>query len=272
MVGRDLGDFFGVRTRNEPGQSVLTVRGLSRGSRVRNCSFEVRQGEIVGIAGLIGAGRTELIRSIFGADRATRGEVHLNGKASLVRSPHAAIRHGAAMVPEDRKTHGLLIELPIAQNISLAELTTHGRFWLRTAQERTTVEEMTRRLQIKITDPWRPAGSLSGGNQQKVVLAKWLAIDPDLLILDEPTRGIDVGTKYELYKLIDALAAKGKAILIVSSELPEILALADRILVMSDGEIVSELGHEDASEELIMSHAAQQQPVLAGAPTDREYR
>lgn len=259
MVGRDLGDAFDIRTQHQLGEPVLTVRDLSRGARVRACSLEVRRGEIVGIAGLVGAGRTELIRAIFGADRAERGEVILNGKAGIIRSPLAAIEQRAAMVPEDRKAHGLLVDLPIAQNISLADLTTRGGFWLRAAQERARVQELTQRLQIKLGNPWSAANSLSGGNQQKVVLAKWLAIDPDLLILDEPTRGIDVGTKYEIYKLIDALAGQGKAILLVSSELPEILALSDRVLVMSDGAIVAQLGREEASEELILAHAAQQQ-------------
>jgi ABC-type sugar transport system ATPase subunit len=259
MVGRDLGDMFGIRTRHDAGEPILVIRNLSRGERVQNCSLDVRRGEIVGIAGLVGAGRTELIRAIFGADRAESGEVELNGKAGIVRSPVAAIDQGAAMVPEDRKRHGLLIDLPIAQNISLADLTTRKGFWLRAAQERARVEEMAQRLQIRMSNPWSAAGSLSGGNQQKIVLAKWLAIDPDLLILDEPTRGIDVGTKYEIYKLIDSLAAQGKAILLVSSELPEILALADRVLVMSDGEIVAELGHDEASEEVILAHAAHHQ-------------
>ncbi len=256
MVGRDLGDFFGVRNRKPPGETVLRTRRLSRGDRVRNCSFEVRRGEIVGIAGLIGAGRTELVRAVFGADRADHGDVELLGRIGLLPSPQAATHHGAAMVPEDRKRHGLLIDLPIAHNISIADLAARGSFWLRSAQENERVESMTERLQIRISDPARAAGSLSGGNQQKVVLAKWLAIEPDLLILDEPTRGIDVGTKYEIYKLIDSLAAQGTAVLLVSSELPEVLALADRILVMADGEIVAELDHGSATEELIMEHAA----------------
>jgi ABC-type sugar transport system ATPase subunit len=256
MVGRDLGDFFGIRQRLEPGEALLTVRNMTRGRRVRDASFEVRRGEVVGIAGLIGAGRTELVRAIFGADRAERGEVELNGRAGLVRSPLAAIDRGAAMVPEDRKGHGLLVDLPIAQNMNLADLANRGGFWLRSRRERQRVAAMTWQLQIKFSDPWRSAGSLSGGNQQKVVLAKWLAIDPDLLILDEPTRGIDVGTKYEIYRLIDALVQEGKAILLVSSELPEILALSDRILVMADGVIVGELGHGEATEERILGLAA----------------
>ncbi len=258
MVGRDLGDLFQIRHRSEPGEAILTVRHLSRGRHVRDSSFEVRRGEVVGVAGLVGAGRTELIRAVFGADRAEGGEVTLRGRAGLLGSPQEAIRQRAAMVPEDRKAHGLLIDLPIAQNVALADLAAHGGFWLRPRRELARARGLVSDLQIKAPRLWKGAGSLSGGNQQKVVLAKWLAIDPELLILDEPTRGIDIGTKFELYKLIDGLAARGKAILLVSSELPEILALSDRVLVMKDGALVAELSHAEASEEAILSHAARE--------------
>lgn len=160
------------------------------------------------------------------------------------------------MVPEDRKAHGLLVDLPIVQNVALANLAERGHFWLRPRRERAEARELVARLQIKAPRLWQGANSLSGGNQQKVVLAKWLSLDPDLLILDEPTRGIDIGTKFELYRLIDGLAARGKAILLVSSELPEVLALADRVLVMRDGALVAELPHGEASEESILIHAA----------------
>lgn len=256
MVGRDLGDFYSVRNRQEPGEMVLSVQNLQRGNVLRNCSFDVRRGEIVGIAGLIGSGRTELVRAVFGADRATGGNVVLNGRVGLVRSPGQGVDEGAAMVPEDRKQHGLHLDLPISQNIALAELNQKGPFWLRMGSERRLVSEMIERLQIKVGDPQKPASSLSGGNQQKIVLAKWLATQPDLLILDEPTRGIDVGTKYEIYRIVDQLVSDGCAVLMVSSELPEILALSDRVLVMSEGEIVTELERADATEETIMSFAA----------------
>jgi len=256
MVGRDLGDFFGVRTQNAPGETVLEVRDLSRGTRIQDCSLEVRRGEVVGIAGLVGAGRTELIRAIFGADKADRGAVRVKGRIGLLTNPGTAIGTGMGMVPEDRKAHGLLIDLPIQQNISLVGLASGSGFWLHRRRERALMREMTEQLQIRATDPQKPAGSLSGGNQQKIVLAKWLAINPDLLILDEPTRGIDVGTKYEIYKLIDAFVAGGKSVLVVSSELPEILALCDRILVMRDGALVGELDHNDASEAAILELAA----------------
>jgi len=196
-----------------------------------------------------------LVRALFGADRAAAGSVELNGKAGLMRSPQQAIDRKTAMVPEDRKGQGLLIEMPIAENIVLAELAAHGGFWLNPRRARQTARRLQGELQIKAPRLWQSASSLSGGNQQKIVIAKWLAIDPDLLILDEPTRGIDIGTKFELYRLIDAFAAQGKGVLLVSSELPEILALSDRVLVMRNGTIVAELSHEQATEEAILSYA-----------------
>lgn len=261
MVGRDLGDFFGVRNRSKPGDGVLQVRDLTRGVAVRDCSLTVRRGEVVGIAGLVGAGRTELVRAIFGADRATGGQVQLRGKVGLVSQPTSAISAGVGMVPEDRKAHGLLIDLPILQNISLVRMASERGFWLHRRRERALMAEMRDQMQIRAADPMKPAGSLSGGNQQKIVLAKWLAINPELLILDEPTRGIDVGTKYEIYKLIDAFVASGRSVLLVSSELPEILALSDRIMVMRDGALVGELAHEQASEAAILELAAQRDAI-----------
>ncbi|MCC6313940.1 MAG: sugar ABC transporter ATP-binding protein [Thermomicrobiales bacterium] len=263
MVGRDLGDLFQIRQRGEPGAPMLTVRGLTRGRHVRDANFEVRRGEIVGIAGLVGAGRTELIRAIFGADRADRGAITLNGRVGLLSSPAAAIRQGAALVPEDRKAQGLSIEQSIAENVALANVAANGGFWSRPRAERSLVERMVADLRIKAPQPWRAVASLSGGNQQKVVLAKWLALDPDLMILDEPTRGIDIGAKFEVYRLIDGLANAGKAVLLVSSELPEILALADRILVMRGGAIVAEMTHDAASEEAILSAAVRDRAATA---------
>jgi ABC-type sugar transport system ATPase subunit len=255
MVGRDLGDLFQIRQRREPGVPVLSVRDLALQRDGPGASFEVRRGEIVAIAGLVGAGRSELVRAIFGADRAARGEIDLNGTAGLVRSPEQAIARQTAMVPEDRKRQGLLIDQPIADNVALADLAANGGFWLRPRQMQRTVRRLQADLRIKAPRLWQSASSLSGGNQQKVVIAKWLAIDPDLLILDEPTRGIDIGTKFELYRLIDEFAERGKGVLLISSELPEILALADRILVMRNGAVAGELTHEEASEEAILSYA-----------------
>ncbi len=266
MVGRDLGDLFQIRTRREPGEPILTVRRLATSRHGPETSFTVRRGEIVAIAGLVGAGRTELVRAIFGADRAASGDVELNGRVGLIRAPQQAIAQGSAMVPEDRKAQGLLVDLPIADNVGLADLAANGGFWLRRRQAQRTVRRLQDELRIKAPRPWQSASSLSGGNQQKVVIAKWLAIDPDLLILDEPTRGIDIGTKFELYGLIDGFAERGKAVLLVSSELPEILALADRVLVMRNGAIVAELSHEEASEEAILSHAVGEADEAAASP------
>jgi ABC-type sugar transport system ATPase subunit len=256
MVGRDIQNLYEVRNRQMVGEKVLEVRDLTRDNQFENCSLHVSKGEIVGIAGLVGAGRTELIRSIFGADKAKRGFVKLRGKTGLVQSPLMAIQSGAAMVPEDRKAHGILIDLPIYQNITLAFHALRKGFWVSGKQELHHVEQQVRDLKIKAAQLRNFAGSLSGGNQQKLVLAKWLMIEPGLLILDEPTRGIDVGAKFELYKLIDELAAKGAGILLVSSELPEIISLSDRVLVMNSGSIVAELNHTEASEEVILFHAA----------------
>ena len=257
MVGRDLGDVFQIRQRRVPGEPVLAVRRLALANRRTGpeASLTVRRGEIVGIAGLVGAGRTELVRTIFGADRAAHGDVELNGRAGLIRSPEEAIDRSSAMVPEDRKAQGLLIDLPIADNVELADLAANGGFWLRPREMHRSVRRLQDELRIKAPRLWQSASSLSGGNQQKVVIAKWLAIDPDLLILDEPTRGIDIGTKFELYKLIDGFAERGKGVLLVSSDLLELLALADRILVMRNGAIVAELGHDAASEEAILAYA-----------------
>jgi ABC-type sugar transport system ATPase subunit len=257
MVGRDLGDLFQIRQRRQPGDPVLSVHRLALENHrdAPEASFTVHRGEIVGIAGLVGAGRTELVRTIFGADQAAHGNVELNGRAGLIRSPEQAIDQSAAMVPEDRKAQGLLIDLPIADNIELADLAANGGFWLRPRDLQRTVRRLQDELHIKAPRLWQSASSLSGGNQQKVVIAKWLAIDPDLLILDEPTRGIDIGTKFELYKLIDGFAERGKGVLLVSSDLLELLALADRILVMRNSAIVAELGHDAASEEAILAYA-----------------
>jgi ABC-type sugar transport system ATPase subunit len=204
------------------------------------------------------------VRTIFGADRAAHGEVELSGRAGLIRSPEQAIDLSSAMVPEDRKAQGLLIDLPIADNVELADLAAHGGFWLRPREMQRTVRRLQDELRIKAPRLWQSASSLSGGNQQKVVIAKWLAIDPDLLILDEPTRGIDIGTKFELYKLIDGFAAREKGVLLVSSDLLELLALADRILIMRNGAIVAELKQEEATEEAILAYAVGD-PVAATA-------
>jgi len=256
MVGRDMGDLYSVRHRQEPGEPILEVRGLCRGNRVTDCSLTLRKGEVVGISGLVGAGRTELVRAIFGADRPSSGQVVLRGRSGWIKSPLEAIRRGIGMIPEDRKAHGLLVNLPVYQNITLAYLAVKGAFWIRRGREEAMVQTRIDELQIKVPALRSPAGALSGGNQQKVVIAKWLMTEPDIIFMDEPTRGIDIGAKFELYHLIDQLAANGKTILLVSSELPEILALSDRILVMNQGRIVKAFSHDEATEELIMASSA----------------
>jgi len=257
MVGRSIGDLYAIRKRKSPGDVILEVEDLTRLPRVRNCSFRLRRGEVVGISGLVGAGRTELLRLVFGADRPDGGSLRIKGKVGFLGSPREAIKNKSGMIPEDRKAHGILVQLPIYQNCTLASLASGGSAWISRKKEMARVEEKIRELRIKAPEIKNPAGSLSGGNQQKVVLAKWLLTEPDILLMDEPTRGIDIGAKFEIYSLIDELAAAGMAILLVSSELPEILALSDRILVMSRGSIVKELDYREATEEIILTHSAQ---------------
>ncbi len=257
MVGRDVGNLYAIRKRNPPGEILVEAAHLSRGSRVIDCSVQLRRGEIVGLSGLVGAGRTELVRALFGADRANSGTVTIRGRVGIVRSPAQSIRTGVGMVPEDRKNHGLLIDLPIYQNITLSYHVRSPGFWISRPKELQMVERKVQDLRIKISSSAKAVTSLSGGNQQKVVLAKWLLNEPDVLLMDEPTRGIDIGAKFDVYTLIDSLAARGVAILLVSSELPEIIALSDRILVMKGGMIVKELDHSEATEERILSYCAQ---------------
>lgn len=255
MVGRELGDELQhVRTRGKaPGEVVVEVKDLKVSHESEPISFQVRSGEIVGLAGLVGSGRTELVRAIFGADHAAAGQVHVNGLVGLANSPANGARHGMALVPENRKEQGLHLELPISFNATLSELARNGKFWLRRRKMTDSVQQMASSLKIKTSSIDLPARSLSGGNQQKVVLAKWLLAKPQLLILDEPTRGIDVGARADFYRVIDGLVEDGMAVIIISSELPEVLALADRVLIISQGRIVRELAAADASEELILA-------------------
>jgi rhamnose transport system ATP-binding protein len=222
-------------------------------------SFEVRAGEIVALAGLVGAGRTEVACAIFGIDRYDAGSVTVNGKALRRGSPTTAMSAGIGLVPEDRRQQGLVMEMAIGRNISLASL---GRLqhlgFIRAGAERRFARDWAARLQVKYGRIGNPMTSLSGGNQQKVVLAKWLGRRPAVLIVDEPTRGIDIGTKAEVHRLLEELAATGVAILAISSELPEVLRLADRILVMREGRLVEEFAHADASEESIVAAATGQ--------------
>jgi len=226
-------------------------------------SFRVHRGEIVGLAGLVGAGRTELLRVLFGVDPAVAGQLHVAGHAVTFRSPADAIRAGVALVPEDRKQQALILEMTIQQNISLAGLSRHciGPGILSPRHERETANEMIRQLNIRTPSALQTVRHLSGGNQQKVVLGKWLSMRPRVLLLDEPTRGIDVGAKEEIYELMEALAESGVAILFVSSELEEIMGMSDRVLVMHEGCLSGQLARAELSEQAIMSLATGASPL-----------
>ena len=259
MVGRELRELF-PKEAAEIGDPLLEVRGLTREGVFRDVSFVLRRGEIVGLAGLVGAGRTEVARALFGIDRLDEGEILQRGERVRIGSPSDAVRAGMAFVPEDRQHQGLVLEMAIEQNATLPIIRRLTRLGLvRRRRERAVAREYTGRLQVRSAGLDRPATSLSGGNQQKVVLAKWLATDPSLLILDEPTRGIDIGTKAEVHRIVSGLAAQGLAILLISSELPEVLAMADRVLVMHEGRITGEFARDEADQEKIMRAATGQE-------------
>ena len=241
MVGRSLDQEF-PKAAAELGEERLVVRGLSRGRRVREVSFGVRRGEVLGLTGLVGAGRTETARLIFGADRREAGIIKLDGKTLRLRSPREAVAAGICLLTEDRKTQGLVLGQSVRENFGLPNLASFA--WLGFIDQKREAEALevhVGKLQIKLSSADQSVGTLSGGNQQKVVLAKWLELNAEVIIFDEPTRGIDVGAKYEIYQLINRLAAAGKAILMISSELPEVLGMSDRILVMHEGRVTGEI-------------------------------
>ena len=255
MVGRDIAQLF-PKVEAEIGDAVLRVAGLSSAGVFSDIDFEVRSGEIVALAGLVGAGRTEVARAVFGIDGYDRGSVELLGRPLRPRDPQAAIDAGIGFVPEDRRKQGLVMDLSVARNATLTLRNSLARFGLiNGGRERAVAAEWTKRLQVKTGSQEYAVATLSGGNQQKVVLAKWLATEPKLLIVDEPTRGIDVGTKAEVHRLLSDLAGRGIAILMISSELPEVLGMADRVLVMHEGRITAQLDRADATPEAVM-HAA----------------
>ncbi|AWS43066.1 sugar ABC transporter ATP-binding protein [Streptosporangium sp. 'caverna'] len=255
MVGRDL-DALYPKQETVAGEVALKVDRLTREGVFADVSFEVRRGEIVALAGLVGAGRSEVARAIFGIDRFDAGSVTVGGTRLPAASPTAAMAAGLALVPEDRRQQGLVMELSIERNIGLAGLRDLRKGPLISrAAERDRARDWAVRLQLKFGRLTDGVGVLSGGNQQKVVLAKWLATDPSVLIVDEPTRGIDVGTKAEVHRLLSELAAQGIAVLMISSDLPEVLGMADRVLVMHEGRIAAEIPRADATEESVMSAA-----------------
>jgi rhamnose transport system ATP-binding protein len=262
MVGRELPER--VTQEQSIGKTVLQVERLTREGVFVDVSLEVRAGEIVALAGLVGAGRSEVACAIFGIDRYDGGRVTVDGTPLRRASPTAAMAAGVGLVPEDRRQQGLVMEMSIARNITLASLMRLRRAgFIRAAAERRFARDWAARLQVKYGRLSSPMTSLSGGNQQKVVLAKWLGRRPALLIVDEPTRGIDIGTKGEVHRLLEELAAEGVAILVISSELPEVLRLADRVLVMREGRLVAEFAHADATEESIVAAATGQQEEAA---------
>jgi rhamnose transport system ATP-binding protein len=255
MVGRDVER--AAHTAHTPGEVVLSVDRITREGTFMDISLEVRSGEIVALAGLVGAGRSEVARAIFGIDPYDVGTITLSGRKLHKRRPTAAMEAGMGFVPEDRRQQGLVMEMSIARNIALASMKAlGGRFGLfGPGSERRFGTDWAARLQVKYGKVTNPVSSLSGGNQQKVVLAKWLARNPKLLIVDEPTRGIDIGTKAEVHRLLISLADQGVAVLVISSELPEVLTIADRILVMREGRLVAEMPRAEATEEAIVSAA-----------------
>jgi rhamnose transport system ATP-binding protein len=263
MVGRELSALF-PKQDAAIGDAVLKVHRLTREGVFFDVSFEVRAGEIVALAGLVGAGRSEVARAIFGIDKPDAGHVEIGGRRLPPARPLAAMRAGIGFVPEDRRQQGLVMDLSIARNATMTRTGSLSRMGLiRSIAENRLAREWATRLQLKFHRLDDPAGFLSGGNQQKVVLAKWLATEPKVLILDEPTRGIDVGTKAEVHRLMSELAGRGLAVLMISSELPEVLGMADRVLVMHEGRLTGELTREEANEERVI-RAATGQMAAAG--------
>jgi len=255
MVGRTLGDIF-PKQDVKPGEVMLRVENLTKEGLFYDVSFELHRGEILGLAGLVGAGRTNVARAIFGVEPASQGKVWLDGQEVHIHNPQDALALGIAYVPEDRQQQGLVPPMSVTHNITLPILSEFTRLnWIDSDAEQQRAQEFVERLEIRAAGLWQKVRELSGGNQQKVVLAKWLAARPRILILDEPTRGIDVGTKAAVHQLMSTLASQGLAILMISSELPEILGMSDRILVMHEGRIAGRFTRAEATQEKILAAA-----------------
>ncbi len=262
MVGRDVGALYGERPVSEHGPVALEVEGLTRRRTARdphaielvNVSFRAHKGEILGLAGLVGAGRTETARAIFGADRFDRGTIRIDGELVSFSGPRDAMIRGIGLVPEDRKKQALFLRLAVRTNMTIASQDHISRGWfIDERREDRLVGEFRRLLNIRMASPNQAAGDLSGGNQQKVVLARWLALRPKILIVDEPTRGIDVGAKVEVHSLLIEMAKAGIAVIVISSELPEILSVCDRIVTMREGRVTGEIARADATQEILMA-------------------
>jgi ribose transport system ATP-binding protein len=260
MVGRKITVGTTPEIKTQKNETVLEVRGLNRGSILKDINFNLKKGEILGFSGLMGAGRTEVARAIFGADPIDSGEIYIKGKQIQIKNPHEAVQNGIGYLSEDRKQFGVMVDLDVKSNIAISSLNRFSQFlgWANAQQISNNAEEMIDKLKIKTPSSDQQVKLLSGGNQQKVVIAKWLTRDCDILIFDEPTRGIDVGAKGEIYKLLNDLAAQGKSIIMISSELPEILRMSHRIITMCEGRITGELVNENVTQEMIMSYATKQ--------------
>src|SRR5579871_3611250 len=274
MVGRDVGALYGERPIPDHGPVALEVEGLTRRRNARDphaielvdVSLKAHHGEILGLAGLVGAGRTETVRAIFGADAFDAGVIRVDGEPVKFSGPRDAMDHGIGLVPEDRKKQALFLSLAIRTNISIAAQEQVSRGWfIDERREDALVDEYRRQLSIRMASADQAAGLLSGGNQQKVVLARWLALKPKILIVDEPTRGIDVGAKIEVHNILVEMAKQGVAVLVISSELPEVLALADRIVTMREGRVTGEIARRDANQEILMSMMALDAPAAGAA-------
>ena len=262
MVGRAAADLYSRHGKaRKPGDVVLGIRALStaRGNAwqrvpLHDISIDLRAGEILGLAGLVGAGRTELARAIFGADRFSTGQISIDGKPVSIRSPRNAIRHGIGLVPEDRKNQALFLQLAIRENFSVAAMSRYSRagVFIDTRREDAELKRLCSAVRVRMTGPGQRVANLSGGNQQKVVIARWLALSPRVLIVDEPTRGIDIGAKSEVHDLLGQLADKGTAIMVISSELPEIMSISDRVITLSEGRITGEFTSDNLTEAALM--------------------
>jgi ABC-type sugar transport system ATPase subunit len=253
MIGRPLSAYFPAHLEQEPGEELLRVEGLSSPGRFRDISFSIRAGEILGVAGLVGAGRTELAEAIFGLDRSASGRIFVQGRPLRLGDVRAAMRRGLGLVPEDRKRHGLVLSMNARENISLPILERMSRLgWVRRGREQQLAREYVNRLRVRAPGIDAPAAGLSGGNQQKLVIARWMAAECGILIVDEPTRGVDVGAKAEIHGLVDSLAGSGAGVLLISSELPEVIHLSTRIMVLRGGRMTGMIDRAGASQEALM--------------------
>jgi ribose transport system ATP-binding protein len=264
MVGRTIYETPREAAQDRAPEVVLEVKNLNRGRTVRDISFTLKRGEILGFAGLVGAGRTETARAIFGADRIESGQMYIQGKQVTINSPSDAVKHGIGYLSEDRKRYGAALGMDVETNIAMGAFHKFRRWlgWVDSGKTRSTAQHFVKALSIKTPTIRQKVKNLSGGNQQKVIIGKWLTANTDILIFDEPTRGIDVGAKSEIYKLLNDLVQQGKSIIMISSELPEILRMSHRVVVMCEGRITGELPIHEATQERIMQFATQREPII----------